>query len=169
MKINLGMSTKKIVVLLLTVSIIGVGGAAYFFCLQPPTIEKVTLLSIDSITNNGFTLKYLVKIHNPNLTGMNITNMKYAVLLKPTNQTVYNGTSAGGYIPPGGNIELSFVSKAYFQPLLSAALLALFSNSVPMETNGVITATIMSLTFNVPFSQSFDAYPFISDALKSIV
>ena len=168
MKINTGVS-KKFVVLLLAVSIIGVGGAAYFFCLQPPTIEKVTLLSIDNITNNGFTLKYLVKIHNPNLVGMNITNMKYAVLLKPTNQTVYNGTSAGGYISPGGSIELSFVSKAYFQPLLSAALLALFSNRVPMETNGVITATIMSLTFNVPFSQSFDAYPFISDALKSIV
>ena len=100
---------------------------------------------------------------------MNITNMKYAVLLKPTNQTVYNGTSAGGYIPPGGSIELSFVSKAYFQPLLSVALLALFSNSVPMETNGVITATIMSMTFNVPFSQPFDAYPSISDTLRSIV
>jgi len=169
MKINTGMSTKKIVVLLLTVSIIGVGGAAYFFCLQPPTIEKVTLLSIDNVTNNGFTLKYLVKIHNPNLIGMNITNMKYAVLLKPTNQAVYNGTSAGGYISPGGSIELSFVSTAYFQPLLSVALLALFSNSVPMETNGVITATIMSMTFNVPFSQSFDAYPSISDALKGVM
>ena len=105
MKINTGVS-KKFVVLLLAVSIIGVGGAAYFFCLQPPNIEKVTLLSIDNITNNGFTLKYLVKIHNPNLIGMNITNMKYAVLLKPTNQTVYNGTSAGGYISPGGSIEL---------------------------------------------------------------
>ena len=168
MKINTGVS-KKFVVLLLAVSIIGVGGAAYFFCLQPPNIEKVTLLSIDNITNNGFTLKYLVKIHNPNLIGMNITNMKYAVLLKPTNQTVYNGTSAGGYISPGGSIELTFISKAYFQPLLSAALLALFSNSVPMETNGVITATILSLTFNVPFNQSFDAYPSISEALKNIV
>jgi hypothetical protein len=93
-----------------------------FFCLQPPTIEKVTLLSIDNITNNGVTLKYLVKIHNPNLISINVTNVKYAALLKPTNQTVYNGTSAGSYIPQGGSIELSFVSKAYFQPLLSLSL-----------------------------------------------
>jgi hypothetical protein len=107
-------------------------GRRTFFCLQPPTIEKVTLLSIANITNNGFTLKYLVKIHNPNLIGMNITNMKYAVL-KTDESKVYNGTSAGGYIPPRRSIELSFVSKAYFQPLLSVALLSLFSDRVPIE------------------------------------
>jgi hypothetical protein len=160
---------KKVIVLLITIGIIGAGAATYFFFLQPPTVEKVTLLSVDDITRTGFKLKYAVIIHNPNLVGMNITNMKYNVLLKPTNQTVYTGTSDGGYIPPGGSIELSFVSTAYFGPLLTAGLLALLSNSVPMETNGVLTATIMSMTFNVPFSQSFDAYPSISDALRSVV
>ncbi len=160
---------KKIIALLITISIIGAGAATYFFFLQPPNIEKVTLLSVDDITRTGFTLKYAITIHNPNLVGMNITNMKYNVLLKPTNQTVYNGTSDGGYIPPGGSIQLTLVSKAYFGPLLTAGLLALFNNSVPMETNGVLTATILSMTFNVPFSQSFDAYPSIRDSLKSLV
>jgi hypothetical protein len=160
---------KKIIVLLITIGIIGAGAAAYFFFLQPPTVEKVMLLSVEDITRTGFTLKYAVTIHNPNLVGMNITNMKYNVVLKPTNQTVYNGTSDGGYIPPRGSIELYLVSTAYFGPLLTAGLLALLSNSVPMETNGVLTATIMSMTFSVPFNQSFDAYPSISDALKGVV
>jgi len=111
---------KKIVALIVVLIILGAGAAVLVLSFQPPHVEKVTIQSVEDFTNSSFTLKYSVRMYNPNIIGANITSIHYNLLLNGENLS--NGTSEGAYIPPLGSANFSFVSKVYYRSALTSHL-----------------------------------------------
>ena len=72
---------KKIIALIIALIIVGMVTAVLVLSFQRPQIEKVTIQSIEDFTNSSFTLKYSVRVHNPNIIGANITSIRYNLLL----------------------------------------------------------------------------------------
>jgi len=44
----------------------------------------------------------------------------------------------------------------------------LFKQQVPMQVNGVASTRVLSISADVPFNYSFDAYPALANASKGV-
>jgi LEA14-like dessication related protein len=155
---------RKIVIAVpIVIVILIIAGAAFVLTLQAPQVEGVTITSIDNVSGSGFTFTFSVKIYNPNIIGVTVKDITYNLLLADSGKLVSNGKSAGAYIQPRGTTELNITSTVYYGSVASTAIQALLKNSVPMDVNGVVTAHLL-IDVQVPFDQSFDAYPLIQNA-----
>jgi LEA14-like dessication related protein len=154
---------KIVIAVVIVVAALVIGGAAFVLTLQAPQVEGVTITSIDNVSGSGFTFTFSVKIYNPNIVGVTVKDITYNLLLADSGKLVSNGTSEGAYIQPRGTTELNVTSTVYYGSVASTAIQALLTNSVPMDVNGVVTAHLL-IDVQVPFNQSFDAYPLIQNA-----
>ena len=102
---------------------------------------------------------------SPNIIGMTIKDVTYNLFLTANNQLLSNGTSDGVYVQARGSTEVFITSTVFFGPAISTAFLTIFNKSVVMNVNGVVTAHPLVIDVSVPFNQTFDAYPYIKNAL----
>jgi LEA14-like dessication related protein len=157
---------KIVIAVLIVIAILIIAGAAFVLTLQAPQVEGVTITSIDNVSRSGFTFTFSVKIYNPNIIGVTVKDITYNLLLSDSGKLVSNGKSAGAYIQPRGSTELNITSTVYYGSAASTVIQALLKNSVPMDVNGVATAHLL-IDVQVPFDQSFDAYPLIQNATSN--
>jgi LEA14-like dessication related protein len=157
---------KIVIAVLIVIAILIIAGAAFVLTLQAPQVEGVTITSIDNVSRSGFTFTFSVKIYNPNIIGVTVKDITYNLLLADSGKLVSNGKSAGAYIQPRGTTELFITSTVYYGSAASTVIQALLKNSVPMDVNGVATAHLL-IDVQVPFDQSFDAYPLIQNATSN--
>jgi LEA14-like dessication related protein len=158
---------KIVIAVAIVVAIVIIGGAAFVLTLQAPQVEGVNITSIDNVSRSGFTFTFSVKIYNPNIVGITVKDITYNLLLANSGKLVSNGKSAGAYIQPRGTTELNITSTVYYGSAASTAIQALLSKSVPMDVNGVVTVHPLIIDVQVPFDQSFDAYPLIQNATSN--
>jgi LEA14-like dessication related protein len=111
----------------------------------------------------------VIKLYNPNVVGVSIKSITYNLVLTSTNQVLSTGTTDGIQIPARGSVDIPIQSTIYFGAALSAVVQALSTQSVMMNVNGVVTAHPLFIDVSVPFSQTFDAYPYISSQVSKIV
>jgi len=163
------MRTRTIAVIVAVVIIVVAGaGAAFFLTLQAPQVQSVAVRSIDNISRSGFTLTFVITVYNPNVVGVSIKSITYNLLLTSGNKLLSNGTSDGFQIPARGSVDIPIQSTIYFGSALSTVVQALLTKSVMMNVNGVVTAHLL-IDVNVSFSQTFDAYPYISSQVSKII
>jgi len=166
----LAMRTRTIVAIIAAVIIvIAIVGAAFLLTLQAPQVQGVSVSSIDNVSRSGFTLTFVIKLYNPNVVGVNIKAITYNLLLTSSNQVLSTGTSDGIQIPARGSVDIPIQSTIYFGSAISTVLQAILTKSVMMNLNGVVTAHPLIIDVNVSFSQTFDAYPYISSQVSKIV
>src|SRR5665647_2508142 len=98
-----------------------------------------------------------------------------AVYGKKKNSGGHNQQHSTGKVERGslpitarGSVEIPVQTTIYFSSVISAAFQTIFTKSVMMNLNGVATVQLPWSDVNVPFSQTFDGYPFISDAVSKI-
>jgi LEA14-like dessication related protein len=164
------MRTRSIVAIIAAVIIvIAIVGAAFFLTLQAPQVQGVSVSSIDNVSRSGFTLTFVVKLYNPNVVGVNIKSVTYNLLLTASNQVLSTGTLDGIQIPARGSVDIPIQSTVYFGSAISAVVQALLTKSLMMNLNGVVTAHPLVTDVNVSFSQTFDAYPYISSQVSKII
>lgn len=164
------MRTRTIVAIIAAVIIvIAIVGAAFLLTLQAPQVQGVSVSSIDNVSRSGFTLTFVIKLYNPNVVGVNIKAITYNLLLTSSNQVLSTGTSDGIQIPARGSVDIPIQSTIYFGSAISTVLQAILTKSVMMNLNGVVTAHPLIIDVNVSFSQTFDAYPYISSQVSKIV
>jgi LEA14-like dessication related protein len=164
------MRTRSIVAIIAAVIIvIAIVGAAFFLTLQAPQVQGVSVSSVDNVSRSGFTLTFVVKLYNPNVVGVNIKSITYNLLLTAGNQVLSNGTLDGIQIPARGSVDIPIQSTVYFGSAISAVVQALLTKSLMMNLNGVVTAHPLVTDVNVSFSQTFDAYPYISSQVSKII
>lgn len=164
------MRTRSIVAIIAAVIIvIAIVGAAFFLTLQAPLVQGVSVSSIDNVSRSGFTLTFVVKLYNPNVVGVNIKSVTYNLLLTASNQVLSTGTLDGIQIPARGSVDIPIQSTVYFGSAISAVVQALLTKSLMMNLNGVVTAHPLVTDVNVSFSQTFDAYPYISSQVSKII
>jgi LEA14-like dessication related protein len=164
------MRTRTIVAIIAAVIIvIAIVGAAFLLTLQAPQVQGVSVSSIDNVSRSGFTLTFVIKLYNPNVVGVNIKAITYNLLLTSSNQVLSTGTSDGIQIPARGSVDIPIQSTIYFGSAISTVLQAILTKSVMMNLNGVVTAHPLIIDVNVSFSQTFDAYPYISSQISKIV
>jgi LEA14-like dessication related protein len=148
--------------------IIAAAGAAFLLTLQAPQVEGVSVSSIDSVSLKGFNLTFVVKLYNPNVVGVNIKSLTYDLILVEGNQVLSTGTIDGVQVPARGSVEIPIQSTVNFLPAISAAFQTIFTKSVMMNINGIVTAHTLLTDVNVAFNQTFDAYPYIKNAGSNI-
>jgi LEA14-like dessication related protein len=164
------MRTRSIVAIIAAVIIvIAIVGAAFFLTLQAPQVQGVSVSSVDNVSRSGFTLTFVVKLYNPNVVGVNIKSVTYNLLLTASNQVLSTGTLDGIQIPARGSVDIPIQSTVYFGSAISAVVQALLTKSLMMNLNGVVTAHPLVTDVNVSFSQTFDAYPYISSQVSKII
>jgi LEA14-like dessication related protein len=156
-------------IIAVVIIVIAVAGAAFFLTLQAPLVESVSVRSIDNVTRSGFTFTFLIKLYNPNVVGVNVKSVTYDLLLAESNQVLGNGTGGEFQVPARGSVEIPIQTSIYFSGVISAAFQTIFTKSVMMNLSGVATVHLLLSDVNVPFNQTFDGYPFISDAVSKIV
>ncbi|MGZ4944232.1 MAG: LEA type 2 family protein [Halobacteriota archaeon] len=156
-----------VIAVIIVVAIIIIAGAAFVLTLQAPQVEGVSIRSIDNVSRSGLTFTFSVKIYNPNIIGITVKDISYNLLLANSGKLLSNGTSGGAYIQPRGTTELFITSTVFYGSAASTAIQALLSQSVPMDVNGVATAHLSLIDVQVPFDQSFDAYPLIRNATSN--
>jgi LEA14-like dessication related protein len=156
-------------IIAVVIIVIAVAGAAFFLTLQAPQVQGVSVRSIDNVSRSGFTLTFVIKLYNPNIVGVNVKSVTYNLLLTEGNQVLSNGTSDGVQIPAQGSVEIPIQSTIYFNSAISTAFQTIFSKSVIMNLNGVVTAHPLFIDVSVSFNQTFDAYPYISNAISKAV
>jgi LEA14-like dessication related protein len=148
------MRTRTIAVIIaVVVIVIAAAGATFLLTLQKPVLEGVSISSVDNVSSSGFNLTFVIKLYNPNV----------------VNQVLSTGAIDGVQIPAQGSVEIPIKSTVNFIPVISVAFQSIFSKSVMMNINGVATAHPLLIDVNVPFSQTFDAYPYISNAASKAV
>jgi LEA14-like dessication related protein len=163
------MRTRTIAAIVAVVIIvIAVAGAAFFLTLQAPQVEGVSVSSIDSVKLDGFNLTFVVKLYNPNVVGVNIKSLTYDLLLVEGNQVLSTGTIDGVQVPAKDSVEIPIHSTVKFLPAISAAFQTIFTKSVMMNINGIVTAHPLFTDVNIAFNQTFDAYPYIKNAGSNI-
>jgi LEA14-like dessication related protein len=155
-------------IIAVVIIVIAAAGAAFFLTLQAPLVESVKVSSIDNVTRSGFTFTFVIKLYNPNVAGVNVKSITYDLLLAENNQKLGNGTSSEFQVPARGSVEIPVQTTIYFSSVISAAFQTIFTKSVMMNLNGVATVQLPWSDVNVPFSPTFDGYPFISDAVSKI-
>jgi len=166
----LAMRTRSIVAVIAAVIIvIAIVGAAFLLTLQAPQVQGVSVSSIDNVSRSGFTLTFVIKVYNPNVVGVNIKSITYNLLLTAGNQVLSTGSSDGIQIPARGSVDIPIQSTIYFGSSISAVVQALLTKSLMMNLNGVVTAHPLVTDVNVSFSQTFDAYPYISSQVSKII
>lgn len=166
----LAMRTRTIVAIIAAVIIvIAIVGAAFLLTLQAPQVQGVSVSSIDNVSRSGFTLTFVIKLYNPNVVGVNIKSITYNLLLTSSNQVLSAGTSDGIQIPARGSVDIPIQSTIYFGSAISTVVQAILTKSVMMNINGVVTAHPLGIDVNVSFSQTFDAYPYISSQVSKII
>jgi LEA14-like dessication related protein len=111
----------------------------------------------------------VIKLYNPNVVGVNIKSITYNLLLTSSNQVLSAGTSDGIQIPARGSVDIPIQSTIYFGSAISTVVQAILTKSVMMNINGVVTAHPLGIDVNVSFSQTFDAYPYISSQVSKII
>ncbi len=164
------MRTRTIIAIIAAVIIvIAVVGAAFVLTLQAPQVQGVSVSSIDNVSRSGFTLTFVIKLYNPNLVGVSIKSVTYNLLLTSNNKILSNGTSGGIQVPARGSVDIPIQSTIYFGAALSSVVQALLTKSLMMNANGVVTAAPLGINVNVSFSQTFDAYPYISSEVSKII
>jgi len=155
-------------IIAVVIIVIAAAGAAFFLTLQAPLVESVKVSSIDNVTRSGFTFTFVIKLYNPNVAGVTVKSITYDLLLAENNQKLGNGTAGEFQVPARGSVEIPVQTTIYFSSVISAAFQTIFTKSVMMNLNGVATVHLLWSDVNVPFSQTFDGYPFISDAVSKI-
>lgn len=164
------MQTRTIAVLVIAVIIvIGVAAAAFFLTLQPPQVESVSVSSIDNLSSSGFNLTFVVKLYNPNFVGVNIKSLTYNLLLVDGNQLLSTGVIDGVQIPARASVDIPLQSTINFGPVISAAFQTIFTRSVMMDLNGVVTVHPFFTDVTVSFNRTFDAYPYITSEVSKAV
>jgi LEA14-like dessication related protein len=156
-------------IIVVVIIVIAIAGAAFVLTLQAPQVEGVSVRSIDNVSRSGFTLTFVIKLYNPNVLGVNIKSITYNLVLTSSNQVLSTGTSNGVQIPARGSVDIPIQSTIYFGSAISAVSQAILTKSVMMNANGVVTAHPLFIDVNVPFSQTFDAYPYISSQVSKII
>jgi hypothetical protein len=161
---------RAVAVIIVAIVVAAVGLTSYlFFSFEPPQIESVTVSSVDSISLSGFNLTLSVKINNPNAHSMTIKGIKYNLVLSKTNQLLMNGTFGEINLPAHASTEILAKASVYFAPTINLAYMTIFEKSVMIEINGVGTAQGLFSDQSFSFSRSFDAYPWISEKIGSLV
>jgi LEA14-like dessication related protein len=161
------MRTRTIAAIIgVVIIVIAVAGAAFFLTLQAPQVQGVSVRSIDNVSSSGFNLTFVIKLYNPNVVGVDVKSVTYTLLLVEGNQVLSTGAINGVQIPAQGSVEIPIHSTVNFIPAISAAFQTIFQKSVMININGVATAHPLLIDVNVPFSQTFDAYPYISNAVS---
>jgi len=155
-------------IIAVVIIVIAIAGAAFVLTLQAPQVQGVSVRSIDNVSRSGFTLTFVIKLYNPNVVGVNIKSITYNLLLSSSNQVLSTGTSDGIQIPARGSVDIPIQSTIYFGSALSTVQ-ALLAKSVMMNLNGVVTVHPLGIDVNVSFSQTFDAYPYISSQVSEII
>ena len=164
------MRTRTIAAMIgVVIIVIAVAGAAFFLTLQAPQVQGVSVRSIDNVSRSGFNLTFVIKLYNPNIVGVNVKSVTYNLLLVEGNQVLSTGTIDGIQVPARGSVEIPIQSTINFGPAISAAFQTIFTKSVMMNLNGVVTAHPLFIDVNVSFNQTFDAYPYISNAVSKAV
>jgi LEA14-like dessication related protein len=164
------MRTRSIVAIVAAVIIIiAIVGATFLLTLQAPQVLGVSVSSIDNVSRSGFTLTFVIKLYNPNVVGVNIKSIKYNLLLTSSNQVLSTGTSDGIQIPARGSVDILIQSTIYFGSAISTIVQAILTKSLMMSLNGVVTAHPLGIDVNISFSQTFDAYPYISSQVSKII
>ncbi|MGA3199796.1 MAG: LEA type 2 family protein [Halobacteriota archaeon] len=156
-------------IIAVVIIVIAIAGAAFVLTLQAPQVQGVSVRSIDNVSRSGFTLTFVIKLYNPNVVGVNIKSITYNLLLSSSNQVLSTGTSDGIQIPARGSVDIPIQSTIYFGSALSSVVQALLAKSVMMNLNGVVTVHPLGIDVNVSFSQTFDAYPYISSQVSKII
>jgi LEA14-like dessication related protein len=166
----LAMRTRTIVAIICAVIVVlAIAGAAFFLTLQAPQVQGVSVRSIDNVSRSGFNLTFVIKLYNPNIVGVSVKSVTYNLLLVAGNQLLSTGSVDGIQIPAQGSVDIPIQSTINFVPTISAAFQTIFTKSVMMNLNGVVTVSPLSINVTVPFNQTFDAYPYISNAVSKIV
>jgi LEA14-like dessication related protein len=164
------MRTRTIAAIIgVVIIVIAVAGAAFFLTLQAPQVQGVSVRSIDNVSLSGFNLTFVIKLYNPNIVGVTIKSGTYNLLLVEGNQVLSAGTIEGVQVPARGSVEIPVQATINFGPAISAAFQTIFTKSVMMNINGVVTAQPLLIDINVPFNQTFDAYPYISNTVSKAV
>ena len=160
------MRTRTIVAIIAAVIIvIAIVGAAFLLTLQAPQVQGVSVSSIDNVSRSGFTLTFVIKLYNPNVVGVNIKSLTYNLVLTSSNQVLSTGSATGIQVPARGSVDIPIQSTIYFGAALSTVVQALLM----MNVNGVVTVHPLGIDVSVPFSQTFDAYPYISSQVSKII
>lgn len=163
------MRTRTIAAIIAVVIIvIAVAGAAFFLTLQAPQVEGVSVRSIDNVSRSGFTITFVIKLYNPNVVGVTVNSLTYNLLLAKGGQVLSNGTSSGFQVPARGSVEIPITSTIFFSSAISATFQTIFAQSVMIDLSGIVNAHALVTDVNVPFSQTFDAYPYIKDAISNV-
>jgi len=149
--------------------VIAIAGAAFVLTLQAPQVQGVSVSSIDNISRSGFTLTFVIKLYNPNVLGVTIKSISYNLVLTSNDQVLSTGTAGEIQIPARGSVDIPIQSTIYFGSAISAISQALLTKSLMMNANGVVTAHPLFIDVSVPFSQTFDAYPYISSQVSKII
>jgi len=164
------MQTRTIVAIIgVVIIVIAVAGAAFFLTLQAPQVQGVSVRSIDNVSRSGFNLTFVIKLYNPNIVGVKVNSVNYNLVLVDGNQVLSTGTIDGIQIPAQGSVEIPIQSTINFGPAISTAFQTIFTKSVMMNLNGVVSAHPLFIDVNVSFNQTFDAYPYISNTVSKAV
>jgi LEA14-like dessication related protein len=146
--------------------VLGAAGAVFFLTLQAPQVENVSVISIDNVSSSGFNLTFVVRLYNPNVVGVSIKSLTYNLLLVNGNRVLSRGTIDGVQIPARASVEIPILSTINFGPVISAAFQTIFSKSVMMDLSGVVIAHPLFTDVKISFDRTFDAYPYITNALS---
>jgi LEA14-like dessication related protein len=164
------MRTRTIVAIIAVIIIvIAIVGAAFVLTLQAPQVQGVSVRSIDNVSRSGFTLTFVINLYNPNVVGVSIKSLTYNLVLTSSNQVLSTGSATGIQVPARGSVEIPIQSTIYFGAALSTVVQALLAKSLMMNANGVVTVHPLGIDVSVPFSQTFDAYPYISSQVSKII
>ncbi len=158
-----------IVIVLVAIVLVAAVAVTYLTSFQQPQIESITISSINNVSLSGLDLTFAIKISNPNRYDITIKNIKYSLILTQTGQTLMNGTHGEITLPAHGSTEIFLNSTLYSGPAINLAFETVFAKSAMMQVNGGGTAAGLFSDHTFSFSRSFDAYPYISDKLNSLI
>jgi len=156
-------------IIVVVIVVIAVAGAAFVLTLQAPQVQGVSVRSIDNVSRSGFTLTFVINLYNPNIVGVSIKSLTYNLVLTSSNQVLSTGSASGIQVPARGSVAIPIQSTIYFGAALSTVVQALLAKSLMMNVNGVVTVHPLGIDVSVSFSQTFDAYPYISSQVSKII
>jgi len=155
------------IIVIVIIAIAAVGGI-FLYTLQAPQIEGVSVRSIDNVSRTNFTITFVVKLYNPNVVGVTVNSLTYNLLLAESGKVLSTGTSGESVVPARGSVEIPIKSTISFSSMISAAGQAIFTQSLMMYISGVVNVHALVTDVNVPFNQTFDAYPYVKDVLSNV-
>lgn len=155
--------TKILAVAAAAAIITAIASTAFILTLKPPTIQGISIKSIDAISLKGCNITVVLKLHNPNIIGVSLDSITYTLKLTKGNTVLTTGAIDGIKIPANGNVDIPIKMNVQFSPIITLILQALVNKSVMMNISGVVTLSLLHMS--VPFSMKFDAYKYLSKYL----